>query len=173
MKRTITKAQLIRKLRDLTDEADVELVVCVDVRLNKYSNENINPYIKYGIKKWSRVRAVLNVSYEDAVNQARSDEGIRSRFRAEPHPHGEHRRDNCLIYKDGLVHSLQVIITEAQVLKYTYNNRKIDKDKFRAWEPPSRKESARQGTKNPIIVREYLIKNIREITIHDTTYTIA
>ena len=171
--RTISRAQLIRKLRDLTDETDVEMVVCVDVRLNKYCKGNINPYLKYGIKKHSRVRGTLNLSYEDAVNQERRDEGVRARFRAEPHPHGEHRRNNSLIYKDGLVHSLQIIIGEAQVLKYTYNNRKIEPAKFEAWRPPERHESTRQGVRNPIIVREYLIKNIRAITLNDQTYMVV
>lgn len=133
-----------------------------------------NPY-HGGIKKVSRSHVQLNSLYENAVNNQRKREGVEEAFEAEPRKWGER------IYReDGTVttfvkHNGKLYI-EARVLKsletdYLFEGVSIPSELVKPY-LYSGGESSRQGVEKQVILRDYSVENIKQITFDGKTYGI-
>lgn len=178
MSATMTRSDLVETMQGRKGAFFVTIVAETDPRLLKTGN----PYA--GATKVSRVNGLLNWIYENAVNNQRSREnqpldnnGEVEHFTALPRKWGSRVKRN-----DGTVTPLvehkgkqYLELKVQQSLGYEYrdaNGNVIDPANV---EPflPKRKEGARQEVDNPVILRDYSIENIQQITLDGIVYEIT
>lgn len=158
--------ELANLLRETKGATFATLVTSVEPKMRKTGN----PY--YGlIRKVSRVNGVVNWHYANSVNNQRAREGKETDFEALPRAWGAREANSPLVsHKDKLY--LELKIERVYDSEYTYNGLPIDAEKIREF-LPERKESERQGTDKAIILRDYSLDSIRQITLRGETHNIS
>lgn len=154
-----------------------------------------------GLTKTSRVNGTINWSYENAVNRQREREQTPldvndevEQFEAKPRQWGvrlhiagdrktrllplvAHPWHKSTIDADELrlipVESLYLEFRVGESLEYQYNlgDRIVPESEVNQY-LPVRREGARQQVENPVILRDYKLVNIVEITMNGETYEI-
>lgn len=116
------------------------------------------------IQKISRVLGIANFHYSNSVNKQRTREGLPATFQAHPRKWGV-RIDGCplVVHKGQYYLELKVEKTLDHP-RYLADGRFVSAEHLEPW-LPVRKESARQGTEKPIILRDYSLKNIRKLRL--------
>jgi hypothetical protein len=174
---TMTRGDLVNAMQTRKGAFFATIVAETDPRLLKTGN----PYV--GTTKISRVNGLLNWIYENAVNNQRVREnqpldnaGEVEHFTALPRKWGVRvkRTDGTvtpLVEHNGK-HYLEVKVQKSLGYEYRHNGATIDPAKV---EPflPKRKEGARQEVDNPVILRDYALENIQQITIDGIVYELT
>ncbi len=141
-----------------------------------------------GIVKLSRVNVTLNFNYEKAVNRQLEREGKEAEFEAEPRKWGNRLKiDNksaCLVVKD-CQHEIKLgelstippskVYLECKVEKaldsvYVLNGKEVPYEEVKPYFYDS---TSRQGTDKEVIVRDYSLSSIREITLDKVVYKVV
>ena len=136
------------------------------------------------IKKYSNIVGLLSggdVSYQDFVNNRLTKEAkelgkekAQLTFEAGPRTWGT-RINNAIVEYDGKYYlTLYCMANNKPIVTYKYNGKllNINDSKFDPWRKPEKKEGDNQGTKNPIIVKDFSFENIKEITFNKNTYSV-
>ena len=137
----------------------------------------------YGaVTKMARVNGTVGAIYENGVLKRRTAEGNFEPWEAHPRKWGERvmREDGGITglveYKkegeDEPRYYLEVFVNKSIEHEYRFNGAVIDGDVLHPFFP-KRKEGERQGLEKPIIVRDYSIGNIVQVTMDGTTYDVV
>lgn len=173
---TLSRAELVEKMQNRRG-AFVATIVAETVPAMRKTG---NPYV--GATKISRVNGLLNWIYENAVNRQRCREntpvdanGEVEHFEAAPRKWGQRiRRDDGtvtpLVEHKGK-HYVELKVERSLGYEYRHNGQPVDAEAIEEF-LPDRKEGARQEVENPVILRDYSIENIRQITIDGIVYEI-
>lgn len=178
MSATITRSDLVEKMKGRRGSFFVTIVAETDPRLLKTNN----PFT--GVRKISRVNGVLNWVYENAVNNQRVREnqpvdaaGEVEHFTAMPRKWGSRiRRDDGTVtplveHKDK--HYLELKVQKSLGHEYRDANDAVIDPSAVAPFIPKRKEGERQEVDNPVILRDYAIENITQITLDGVVYEVT
>jgi hypothetical protein len=173
---TMTKADLVSALMSRKGAFFGTIVAETDPRMKKTDN----PFV--GAMKISRVNGLFNWIYENAVNRQRvrenqplDDAGEVEHFDAHPRKWGVRLRR-----EDGTVtplvehkgsYYLEMKVERSLGYEYRKDGVTLDPKAVEAY-LPQRKEGARQEVDNPVILRDYSIDSIRQITLDGIVYEI-
>lgn len=190
----ITHLELIDKI--LTDVVSPTFVsiksITVQGELNKGGRKgvpnmfeaiNINPDT---IKKHSKIVGLVSsdsVNYQDFVNNRLTKEAKEAgkdkpqlKFESGSRKWGtKYKESNSIVeHKGGYYLVLYCVANNKPKVEHFYNGTPLDiKDpKFDDWRKPEKSDGENQGTKNPIVVRDYSFNNIKEISLLGETYEV-
>ena len=130
------------------------------------------------LRKMSRVSGMIGFRYENAVNNQRGREetpidpvtGEVMEFVAEPRKWGVRRAGSPFVDHKG-VEYLEVKVERSLHCEYRLDDgTPVDAAIVAAWLPEKR-EGARQMVDKPVILRDYKLENLREVTINGQTHT--
>lgn len=174
---TMTRDQLVETMQGRKGAFFATIVAETEPAMRKTNN----PYV--GATKISRVNGLLNWIYENAVNRQRIREdqpldanGEVEHFTAKPRKWGQRVKRN-----DGTVtplvehkgkHYLELKVERSLGYEYRHNGQTLDPAVVAPF-LPNREEGARQEVDNPVILRDYSIENITQITIDGIVYEIT
>ncbi len=173
---TMTKADLVSTLLTRKGAFFATIVAETDPRMKKTGN----PYV--GAMKLSRVNGLFNWIYGNAVNRQRVRENQPLDPAGEVEYFEPHARKwgNRLRRPDGTVtplvehkgqHYIEVKVERSLGYEYRLDGTTLDPKAVEAF-LPERKEGARQEVDNPVILRDYAIESIRQITLDGIVYEI-
>ena len=130
-----------------------------------------------------------SVSYQDFVNnrllkeaKGKGKEKAQLTFESGERKWGKHIEDSPALVdhtdKKGVYNKYLVLFCVANTkpkVNHTYTGDPINltESRFDAFRPAPRKDGGNQGTDKPIIVRDYMMKNVKEITIFGDTYKVV
>lgn len=173
---TITKNQLVDRLMNLRGAKFTTIVAETDPRMRKTGN----PFV--GATKVSRVNGVVNWIYQNSVNNQRvregqplNQQGEVEHFSPEPRKWGQRLKHETghvapLVEHKGK-HYLELKVERSLGHEYRLNGETLDSQDVAEF-LPKRKEGARQKVDNPVVLRDYSIENIRQITIDGVIYEV-
>jgi hypothetical protein len=130
------------------------------------------------LRKMSRVSGMIGFSYENAVNNQRGREetpidpitGEVETFVAEARKWGVRRAGTPFVDHKGATY-LEVKVERSLHCEYRLDDgTPVDAAIVAAW-LPEKKEGTRQMVEKPVILRDYTLDNLREVTINGQTYT--
>jgi hypothetical protein len=168
---TLSKSELVENLLQVRGAKFTTIVSETDPRLKKTDN----PY--YGTKKIARVNGCINWIYQNAVNNQRMREGQPSDsdgtvefFTPEPRRWGSRIHGTPLVEHKGHYY-LELKVQRSLGYEYRLGAEVIDPSEI---EPfiPKKTEGARQKLAKPVILRDYSIISIRQITMDGIVYEI-
>lgn len=178
MSATITRSDLVETMKGRRGSFFVTIVAETDPRLLKTNN----PFT--GVRKISRVNGLLNWIYENAVNNQRVREnqpldtaGDVEHFHSMPRKWGSRlRREDGTVtplveHKDK--HYLELKVQKSLGHEYRDGNDAVIDPAAVAPFIPKRKEGERQEVDNPVILRDYAIENITQITLDGVVYEVT
>lgn len=163
---TITRQQMIDALNGMKGARIISIVTMVDARLRKTDN----PF--QGVRKISGVNGVINWNYEKAVNRQREREGTEGNFEAHPRKWGQRIEGTPFVaHKDELYLELKVESTDTPTYVDSAGN-VIEKEKIKAFLPTQSSNAEHQGVEKEIILRDYKVSGITQITYGGNTYLV-
>ncbi len=177
MSATMTRDELVSTLLTRKGAFFATIVAETDPRMRKTGN----PYV--GAMKISRVNGLFNWIYENAVNRQRIREnqpldsaGEVEHFTPEPRKWGTRlkRADGTvtpLVEHKGK-HYLEMKVERSLGYEYRLSGATLDPKAVEAF-LPERKEGARQEVENPVILRDYAVDSIQQITLDGVVYEIV
>lgn len=174
---TMTRDNLVQIMQNRRGAFFATIVAETEPAVRKTNN----PYV--GVKKISRVNGLLNWIYENSVNRVRIKEnqpldnnGDVEHFVSKPRKWGQRikREDGSItpLVEHKGKNYLELKVERSLGYEYRHNGQIVDPT---AIEPflPKREEGARQEVDNPVILRDYSIENIVQITIDGIVYEIT
>lgn len=174
---TMTKADLVSNLMSRKGAFFSTIVAETDPRMKKTGN----PYV--GAMKISQINGLFNWIYQNSVNRQRIKEnqpldaaGEVEHFEPAPRKWGTRikRTDGTvtpLVEHKGQYY-LEMKVERSLGYEYRKDGAVIDPKVVEAF-LPERKEGARQEVDNPVILRDYSIDSIRQITLDGIVYEIV
>ena len=126
-----------------------------------------------------------SVSYQDFVQnrlikEAKAEGETAVKFDAAAHKWGKLLHSDCNAIlthreKGGRYLVAYCVANNVPRVSYSYQGQPIDieEGRFDAWRKAEREEGARQGTENPIVIRDYSFNSLREITVFGETYSVV
>lgn len=169
---TITVEQLKEMLKARKGATIVTIVAETEPDLRKTGN----PYI--GCKKISRVNGVINWIYENAVNRQREREGqpvnadgYIEHFESLPRKWGQRIHGTPFVeHKDNTY--LELKVERSLGHEYRHNGETLTDEQVAPF-LPKKKEGERQKVDKPVILRDYNLTNIVQISVGGEVYDIA
>lgn len=165
---TIGQSQAIEMLSGIRGAVAVTLVTSTEPKLRKG-----NPFA--GIRKVSRVNGMINFIYENAVNNQRGREGLDTDFQAEPRKWGERirREDGTItpLVEHKGKHYLELRIGQVFQSEFQVDGKPVPREDVKPWEY-TKSESSRQEVEKQVILRDYAIESIREMSLGGELYVL-
>lgn len=175
---TLTIPELREKLESLRGSTMISIVARTEVKLVGGKKCPLA-----GLEKQSYVNGVINWSYENAVNNQRVREdqptnrqGEVIHFKPLPRTWGQrlHAESGHLLPTVEHKGEFYLEVKVQRSLAHRYFLGKVEKtDEEVNPHLPERKESARQMVEKPVILRDYKLTSIEQITLNGETYEIA
>lgn len=170
-RKVLTPTALAAYLRDRKGSEFVTIVSTTKPRVLKKDRETGEPNPFGQIVKVSRVNGLVGFRYENSVNnqRTREDHSEAGEFVAEPRTWGEHvnRADgglSSLVEHKGRTYLEVKVERSLGTTYYDESGTERTYDEVRGV-LPKRSESKRQDVENPVILRDYALDNLREISI--------
>lgn len=155
--------ELVRALMQLTSATPATFVALTEVKLNKS-----NPY--YGrLQKKQRSNVFINFDYENSVNKALIKEGKTPDFKAKPRQWGNRIPNTPLILHKNVYYLEARFLKNEPTVEYFLDGDPIEKEMIENHLPAERNE-AKHGLEEAIIIRDFKIDSIHEITVNGTHY---
>lgn len=167
--------ELLGALQKMRGAEFVTFVARVDPGCLVKHRETKVPFPYPGLTKVSRVNGIIGFRYTNSVNNQREREGLEKDFVAQPRKWGIHMYDGPnmtpLVFHKGKTY-LEVKVQRVLDTRYEWQNRVIPAEELEGY-LPAKRESSRQGVENLVILRDYDVNNIEEITMQGQTYRTA
>lgn len=163
--KTITRQQLIEKIRQIKGATFATLTTNTDARL---LGGKKSPFA--GCRKISKVNVVLNVNYENSVNRQLGREDKEQNFEAAARQWGEH--ETAAIIKNGEKLYVQAKCEKTLEVFYQLNSQILQKSEIPAELFPKQSES-RQGTDKEVVIRSWGIDSIKAISLKGEDYVVV
>ena len=171
MKKVITTTELVEMLKDYKGATFVNVVTATEPKMRKTNN----PYFG-SVRKLTTQTVMLGADYEKAVNKRLEKEGKDADFTKEATYCTPIGSSNAIKqHPNGQIYLYCSFLTNNKPKsRYVFEGREIEKSLL---EPflSAKSVSVKQGLteENEVIVRNFKIENVVEITLSGTTYTIA
>lgn len=155
--------ELVRALMQLTSATPATFVAITEVKLNKS-----NPYFGR-IQKKQRSNVFVNFDYENSINKALIKEGKTPDFKAKPRAWGNRIPNTPLILHKNQYYLEARFLKHEPTVEYFLDGDAIEKEMIED-HLPQVKESKQHGLEEAIIIRDFKIDSIHEITVNGTHY---
>lgn len=160
---SVNKMELVRALMQLTSATPATFVALTEVKLNKS-----NPY--YGrLQKKQRSNVFINFDYENSVNIALAKEGKSPDFKAKSRQWGNRIPNTPLILHKNTYYLEARFLKHEPHVEYFLDGDAVEKEMIEDYLPREREE-AKHGLTEPIIIRDFKIDSIHEITVKGILY---
>jgi hypothetical protein len=172
---TLTRSALVDAIQNRRGAFPLTIVAETEPAMRKTDN----PYV--GTTKIARVNGFCGADYENGVLRRRSAEGVHEPWEALPRKWGQRvARDNGSltglvrhVNKDGIERwYVELFVGKSLQHEYRFNGAVLDGNLLHPF-MPQRREGERQGLEKPVIVRDYAVDNIQQVTMDGTTYDIG
>ena len=171
--KTLTVKALENVLREKRGSQFVTIVAATLPRCLKKDRNTGEPNPHGQVVKISRVNGLIGWHYQNSVNNQRRREGNEEEFSAEPRRWGERILPTPLVEHKGKMF-LEVKVEHALGTEYyDGSGNPIRYDDCKGVLPARKGESARQETEKAIILRDYALDGIREISIGGESFRIV
>jgi len=171
MTNTVTRDELVGILTERKGAQPVTITVEVKARLNKKNRETKEKCPFVNVTKVSRVNGFIGWIYTNSVNNQRGREGQKANFEAQPRKWGERLAGTPLVAHKGKLY-VELKVEKALATEYFADGEKVDVEVLVPYLPPRRNESGRQGVEKAIILRDYGLAGIKEITINGELFVV-
>jgi hypothetical protein len=165
----ITRAALVSILEIKASHATfVALRTRTDARLRKTGN----PYPN--VRKLSRTQVVIGHKYENSVNNQRKREGSEPTFEAMPRKWGERKAGTPFVEHNGKLYlecGMLRVLDEPQYIAESGDE--LPREAIEPFLPTKGSNAEHQGVEKEVILRDYAIESITEITIDGERYEIV
>jgi hypothetical protein len=161
----VNRMELVRQLMQLTSATPATFVAITEVKLNKS-----NPYFGR-IQKKQRSNVFINFDYENSVNKALLKEGKVADFKAKPRAWGNRIPNTPLILHKNTYYLEARFLKNEPIVEYFLDNEPVDKADIQDYLPKDKiEESKPHGLEEAIIIRDFKIDSIHEITVNGTRF---
>jgi len=160
---SVNKMELVRALMQLTSATPATFVAITEVKLNKS-----NPYFGR-IQKKQRSNVFVNFDYENSINKALIKEGKTPDFKAKPRAWGNRIPNTPLILHKNQYYLEARFLKHEPTVEYFLDGDAIEKEMIED-HLPKVTESKQHGLEEAIIIRDFKIDSIHEITVNGTHY---
>jgi len=154
----ITLGDLKAALASRKGTSFVTIVAVTEPRMRKRGN----PYSGRVFKR-SRVNGAIGWLYDSGVNRQRVREGLEPDFESFPRKWGERIKGTPFVEHKGKTY-LELKVERALSTEYLLDGEVIDKSVIEEWLPKPKPEGERQQVEAPVILRDYDLANIKEIS---------
>lgn len=161
----ITLPQLVEMLKQVKRPIPATFVAATKVDMRKTNN----PFHDRIVKR-QRSNVFIKFDYENSVNKARLKEGKEADFVAKSRKWGTHVDDTPLIEHKGEYYLEARFLGNSPGVDYFIDgNTPIDKTAFESF-VPEKGESKSQDLENEVVIRDFKVAGIREITLNGIRY---
>ena len=123
-----------------------------------------------GLRKITKIGAVLNFNYAAAVNRQREREGIVADFVAEPRKWGQRVEGTPIVTHNGKFY-VEAKVERSEIMGYIMPDLSmVDEHEVLNWLP--NRHSGRQAVEKTIILRDFAVENIRSMRMKGNEYVI-
>lgn len=126
----------------------------------------------FSILKRSRTNGLINWIYQNSVNNQRLREGLEPDFEPEPRQWGKRIRGTPFVVHDGKIYLELKVQKSLEHGYFSTDGKPIHESEIRPF-LSEKAEGLRQGVDNPVILRDYRINNIEQITFGGQIYRIV
>lgn len=124
-----------------------------------------------GVRKITKIGAVLNFNYASAVNRQREREGIVPDFIAEPRKWGIRIEGTPVVSHNGKFY-VEAKVEHSEIISYIMPDLStVDEQEVANWLPS--RHGGRQHVEKTIILRDFSIENIRSMRMKGNEYVIV
>lgn len=123
-----------------------------------------------GLRKITKIGAVLNFNYTAAVNRQREREGVVADFVAEPRKWGQRVEGTPIVTHNGKFY-VEAKIERSEIMGYIMPDLSmVDEHEVLNWLP--NRHSGRQAVEKAIVLRDFSVENIRSMRMKGNEYVI-
>ena len=166
---TISEAELMELLNGRKGAAIVSIVTRTSPEMRKTAN----PYFGR-VTKVSKVLVMVGWSYENAVNAQRlreaKDGDVVDYFESQPRKWGSRIKGTPFVEHKGAYY-LEAKVQRSLGCQYEMDGKVIDPEILKPF-MKERSSAANQGVEREVIVRDYRLSSIEQVTIADVTYVV-
>lgn len=169
----VSLIELTDILKEVNRPMPATFVAITEVKMVQKHRETKEPNEFFGrVNKKQKSNVFIKFDYANSVNKARLNEGKEADFVAQPRKWGVHIPNSPLIEHNGEFYlEARFLSNEPKVEYILDNNEEITKDKIVAFLPPIKEStSSSQDLDKEIIMRDFKLKSIQEITMSGITY---
>jgi len=158
---------LVRVLMQIKGATPATFLAITEVKMNKTNN----PFYERVSKK-QKSNVFINFDYAGAVNRKLLKEGKEPEFVAKPRKWGEKLPGTPLIFHKGEYYLEARFLNNDPKVEYLVDGIVTEKAVLETYLPVKNTESIKehQGLNEEIIIRDFKVQNIREITVGGTHY---
>lgn len=154
----------VEEIQKLKGSRIVTLVAETDARVKQGTKNNPSPFRGKNVIKRSKVNGLIgNWKYANSVNNQRAREGNQDFFEPQPRKWGERRKGTPFVDHKGKVY-LEVKIEKVLEKEYFVDGVKTPNEEVEEY-ITEKKQAKTQETEKPILIADYNLKNIKEISI--------
>jgi hypothetical protein len=163
----VSYGELVEILKNVKGATPATFVAVTEVKMNKTGN----PYHGKVTKK-QKSNVFINFDYATSVNRARAKEGNEEEFVAKPRKWGAKIPGTPVIQHNDEFYLEARFLTNEPKVEYFMDSILTDPEVFEAYMPSKKTESIKehQGLEAEIVIRDFKISNIHEITVGGAHY---
>jgi hypothetical protein len=174
---SVTKDQLVKKLMAIVGPTPATFIARTPVKMNKTmagDRSKPNPYLDKVVKE-QKSNVFINFNYQNSVNRALAKEGKEADFEAKPRKWGVKVPGTPLVTHEGRYYLEARFLNNEPSVKYLMEGQEIEKDLLKPYITEKNVESIKenQGLEEIVIMRDFKIDNIMQITFGGTTYVVS
>ena len=162
----ITKTDLVKLLMQVRTATPAKILAETVVKMNKTDN----PYYDK-IRKTQLSNVFINFKYENSVNNALLKEGKTDNFVAKERSWGVRVVGTPLVLHNNQYYLETRFLNNEPKISYSMGNVDIDKSVFENF-LVKKSPSKTQGLEKEVILRDFSIDNIKEITFNNNHYIV-
>lgn len=168
----VTLTELVDVLKGVNRPMPATFVATTEVKMVQKDRETKEPNVYYGrVIKKQKSNVFIKFDYQNSVNKARVNEGKEADFVAQPRKWGVHVPNSPLIEHKGEYYlEARFLGSEPQVDYLLDGKDEISKDKLEAFLPLEKEGSGLQDLEKEIVMRDFKVNGIREITFNGIRY---
>ncbi len=163
----ITKGRLAKILLSITGAMPATILVETEVKMNKTNN----PYFGE-VTKLMEANVFINFNYQNSVNRARVKEGKAADFVAQPRKWGQKVPNTPLILHNGAYYlEARFLGSNRTKTAVFHKGRLLDPAKISSF-VAVKSESKTQDLEKEVVMRDFKLENIKEITLNGIHYIV-
>lgn len=169
----VSLQELTDILKEVNRPMPATFVAITEVKMVQKHRETKEPNEYYGrVNKKQKSNVFIKFDYANSVNKARLNEGKEADFVPQQRKWGVHVPNSPLIEHNGEFYLEARFLNNEPKVEYILDNKEeITKDKIEDFLPPVKEStSTTQDLDKEIIMRDFKLKSIHEITFNGVTY---
>lgn len=170
---------LVRVLMQVKSATPATIIALTDVKMNKTAptladKKNLNPFFER-VQKKQKSNVFINFDYAASVNRKLLKEGKDADFVAKPRKWGEKLPGTPLVFHDNQYYLECRFLSNEPKIEYHVDGIVTEKSVFESFmivksAASAEKQKEHQGVDEVIILRDFLVRNVHEITVNGSHY---